>query len=66
MAASEHAVSPQRREAVRRVAVWQNVEALAASGSVAAAIRVQTIEATDGVVRPVEEYGLVASSARRA
>ena len=46
--------------------VWQNAEALVASRSVAAAIRVETVEATDCVVRAVEEYGLVATSARRA
>jgi hypothetical protein len=44
--------------------VWQNVESLAASRSVAAAIRVETVEATDCAVRAVEEYALVATSAR--
>jgi hypothetical protein len=46
--------------------VWENEEALAASRSVAAAIRVETVEAIDCVIRAVEEYGLVSTSARKA
>jgi heme-degrading monooxygenase HmoA len=46
--------------------VWRDEQALAGSRSVAAAIRVDTVAATDGVVRAVEEYGLVSTSARKA
>ncbi len=46
--------------------VWRDEEALAASRSVAAAVRVDTVAATDAVVRAVEEYGLLATSARKA
>jgi quinol monooxygenase YgiN len=46
--------------------VWRDKQALGASRSTAAAIRVDTVAATDGVVRAVEEYGLVATSARKA
>jgi hypothetical protein len=46
--------------------VWRDEHALAASRSAAAAIRVDTVAATDGAVRAVEEYGLVATSARKA
>jgi hypothetical protein len=40
-------------------------EALAASRSADAAVRVDTVTATNGVIRAVEEYRLVFSSARR-
>jgi heme-degrading monooxygenase HmoA len=45
--------------------VWRDPEALAASRSAAAAIRVNTVQATNGVIRSVEEYQLVFSSARK-
>jgi heme-degrading monooxygenase HmoA len=45
--------------------VWRDPEALAASRSAAAAIRVNTVRATNGVIRSVEEYQLVFSSARK-
>lgn len=45
--------------------VWRDREALAASRSAAAAIRVNTVRATNGVIRSVEEYHLVFSSARK-
>jgi hypothetical protein len=46
--------------------VWQNQEVLAATRSVAAAVRVETVASTGCVIRAVEEYGLVANSARKA
>jgi len=46
--------------------LWRNSEALAATRSVAAAVRVETVAATGCVIRAVEEYGLVSSSARKA
>jgi hypothetical protein len=46
--------------------VWRDEDALAASRGVAAKIRVETVEATDCVIRAVEEYGLVSTSARKA
>lgn len=45
--------------------VWRDPEALEASRSAAAAIRVDTVRATNGVIRSVEEYQLVFSSARK-
>jgi len=45
--------------------LWRDPEALAASRSAAAAIRVDTVRATNGVIRSVEEYQLVFSSARK-
>lgn len=45
---------------------WQDSEALAASRSVTAAIRVDTAAAADGQIRSIEEYSLVFSSARKA
>ncbi len=45
---------------------WRTPEALAASRSVAAAIRVETVTASDCVIRAVEEYGLVFDSSRKA
>jgi len=47
-------------------ALWRNSEALAATRSVAAAVRARTVAATGCVIRAVEEYGLVSSSARKA
>jgi hypothetical protein len=46
--------------------IWRSTETLAASRSTAAAVRVDTVASTDGVIRAVEEYGLVFSSARKA
>jgi hypothetical protein len=46
--------------------LWRNKEALAATRSVDAAVRAETVASTGCVIRGVEEYGLVASSARRA
>jgi hypothetical protein len=46
--------------------LWRNSEALAATRSVAAAVRVETVAATGCVIRAVEEYGLVSTSARKA
>ena len=46
--------------------IWRDAEALAASRSVAAAVRVDTVATTGCVIRAVEEYGLVFSSARKA
>jgi hypothetical protein len=45
--------------------LWRDPEALAASRGAAAAVRVDTVSATNGVIRAVEEYRLVFSSARR-
>lgn len=46
--------------------VWQDEVTLAQTRSVAAAIRVDTVSATGCVIRAVEEYGLVSTSARKA
>src|ERR1700730_7327108 len=46
--------------------IWLDDKALAASRSAAAAIRVETVSSTGCVIRAVEEYGLVFSSARNA
>jgi hypothetical protein len=45
---------------------WRNPQALAASRSVAAAVWVDTVASTGCVIRAVEEYGLIFSSARKA
>jgi hypothetical protein len=45
--------------------LWRDRQALAGSRSAAAAIRVDTVLATNGVIRAVEEYQMVFSSARR-
>jgi hypothetical protein len=44
--------------------VWRDANALAASRSASAAIRLETVAATDTVVRAVEEYRMVSSSVR--
>ena len=44
---------------------WRTPEALAASRSVAAVVRVETVTASDCVIRAVEEYGLVFDSSRK-
>jgi hypothetical protein len=46
-------------------AIWRNPQALAASRSAAAAARVDMVESTGCVIRAVDEYGLVFSSARK-
>jgi hypothetical protein len=46
--------------------VWRDREALAASRSTAAAVRLETVGSMGCVVRAVEEYTLVSSSARKA
>jgi hypothetical protein len=43
--------------------IWRSHEVLAASRSVAAAVRVDAVDSTGCVIRAVEEYGLVFSSA---
>lgn len=58
-------VDPARGHSISE-SIWRNSEALAGSRSIAAAMRVDTVAATDGVVRAVEEYDLVSSSARKA
>jgi hypothetical protein len=45
---------------------WSSPEALAASRSVAAAVRMDMAASSGCVIRAVEEYGLVFSSARKA
>jgi len=45
--------------------LWRDQEALAASRSAAAAIRVDTVAATGAVIRAVEEYRLIFSSVRK-
>jgi hypothetical protein len=45
--------------------IWQTPEALAASRSSAAEVRVDMAASTGGVIRAVEEYGLLFSSARK-
>ncbi len=46
--------------------MWRTPQALAASRSVAAAVRVDTVASTGCVIRAIEEYGLVFGSARKA
>jgi len=46
-------------------AIWRDPQALAASRSAAAAVRVEIVESTGCVIRAVDEYGLVFSSARK-
>lgn len=45
---------------------WRDSEALAASRSLAAAVRVEMVASSGFVIRAVEEYGLLFSSARKA
>jgi quinol monooxygenase YgiN len=45
--------------------VWRDTNALAASRSTAAAVRVDMVSASDAAVRSVEEYRLMFSSVRR-
>ena len=44
---------------------WRDPQALAGSRSTAAAVRVDTVLATSGVIRAVEEYQMMFSSARK-
>jgi hypothetical protein len=44
---------------------WRDPEALAGSRSTAAAVRVDTVLATNGVIRALEEYQMMFSSARK-
>ena len=46
--------------------LWQSQEVLASTRSLAAAVRVETVAATGAVIRGVEEYELVTTSARKA
>ena len=46
--------------------LWRDEAALAETRSLAAAVRVDTVAATGCVIRAVEEYGLVSTSARKA
>jgi heme-degrading monooxygenase HmoA len=46
--------------------VWQDRDALVDSRSLAASVRVDTVAATGWVIRAVEEYDLVSTSARKA
>jgi hypothetical protein len=46
-------------------AIWRDPQALAGSRSAAAAARVDMVESTGCVIRAVDEYGLVFSSARK-
>jgi hypothetical protein len=45
--------------------VWRDANALAASRSASAAIRVEIVAVTDSVVRAVEEYRVVSTTVRR-
>jgi hypothetical protein len=46
--------------------IWRNPQALTASRSAAATVRVEMVASTGCVIRAVDEYGLVFSSARKA
>ena len=45
--------------------IWHSPQALAASRSAAAAVRVDMVESAGWVIQAVDEYGLVFSSARK-
>ena len=45
--------------------IWNSPQALAASRSAAAAVRVDMVESAGCVIQAVDEYGLVFSSARK-
>ena len=47
-------------------AIWRNPQALAASRNAAAAVGVDMVASAGCVIRAVDEYGLVFSSARKA
>ena len=59
-----HCCSSTGDRAFDRETIWRNPKRLAASRSAAAAVRVETVAPTGCVIRAVEEYGLVFSSAR--
>jgi hypothetical protein len=44
--------------------MWASRKAMAASRGEAAAVRVETVQSTGALIRAVEEYGLVFSTAR--
>ena len=46
--------------------IWRSPQTLAGSRSIAAAIRVDMVASTGCLIRAVEEYGLIFSSARKA
>jgi heme-degrading monooxygenase HmoA len=58
-------VDPQTGHTISET-LWQDEVTLAETRSLAAAVRVDTVSATGCVVRAVEEYGLVSTSARKA
>jgi len=58
-------VDPQTGHAISET-VWRDKDALADSRSLAASVRVDTVAATGCVIRAVEEYGLIYTSARKA
>lgn len=58
-------VDPRTGHAISET-VWRDKEALVDSRSVSAAVRVDTVSATGCVIRAVEEYDLVSTTARKA
>lgn len=58
-------VDPQTGHTISET-LWRDEETLAETRSLAAAVRVDTVSATGCVIRAVEEYGLVSTSARKA
>jgi heme-degrading monooxygenase HmoA len=58
-------VDPQTGHTISET-LWRDEATLAETRSLAAAVRVDTVSATGCVVRAVEEYGLVSTSARKA
>jgi hypothetical protein len=58
-------VDPRTGHAISET-LWRDKEALVDSRSVAASVRVDTVAATGCLIRAVEEYGLVSTSARKA
>lgn len=58
-------VDPQTGHTISET-LWRDEAMLAETRSLAAAVRVDTVSATGCVIRAVEEYGLVSTSARKA
>ena len=58
-------VDPQTGHSISET-VWRDQETLGETRSVAAAVRADTVSATGCVIRAVEEYRLVSTSARKA
>jgi hypothetical protein len=58
-------VNPQTGHTISET-LWRDEATLAETRSLAAAVRVDTVSATGCVIRAVEEYGLVSTSARKA